>query len=169
MKKIFFGKFQISEQNIYSWMSPIAVMRFEKIGAAAYILPGGRKRAGKIDRNDQFLIANGKIIFMASEARKWQRTLIYQEYLTNRKSGFILPEIIERLEKAQDEVIRASHQGSFLIAGPAGSGKTTLAFHRIAYLTQAPETAPFYPDYNIIVFVQDESTKKYFSALLPQS
>lgn len=66
------------------------------------------------------------------------------------------------MEKAQDQVIRASHKGSLVIGGPAGSGKTTLALHRVAYLTQAPETSEFYPTKSIIVFVQDTGTKITF-------
>lgn len=167
-KSVYFGKFQSSNQNIYSWTSPAAVMRFETVGPISYSLPNGQKKAGEMARKDQFMIVGGQIVFMASEAKEWERTLVHQEHLSNRKSGFMLPEIVERMEKAQDEVIRAAHTGSFLIAGPAGSGKTTLAFHRIAYLTQSPDTAALYPGHNIIVFVQDKSTQAYFSALLPQ-
>ena len=46
----------------------------------------------------------------------------------------------EQMEKAQDQVIRAHHAGPLVISGPAGSGKTTLALHRVAFLTQSPET-----------------------------
>jgi len=79
-----------------------------------------------------------------------------------------LPEIVAQMEKAQDPVIRADHKGPFVISGPAGSGKTTLALHRIAYFVQSPETNKLYPHHTIIVFVPDQSTKKYFSQLLPQ-
>ena len=78
-----------------------------------------------------------------------------------------MPEIVEIMEKAQDDVIRASHFGPFAIAGPAGSGKTTLALHRVAYLVQSPESMDLYPSNSIIVFVQDSGTKEYFSHLLP--
>jgi DNA helicase IV len=167
-KELYFGKFQLVEENIYSWVSPIAQLRFANLGPASYQLPKGEERAGVIKRKDQFMIVDGRIMFMASESEGYERTLIHQEHLAGKKSDFVLPEIVAQMEKAQDEVIRAPHLGSFLIAGPAGSGKTTLAFHRIAYLTQSPDTAKIFPGYNIVVFVQDESTKKYFSAILPQ-
>lgn len=167
-KEYYFGKFQLSDANVYSWVSPIAQLRFAPIGEASYKLPKGELRTGMIQRKDQFMIVDGQVMFMASEAQDYQRSLIYQEHLAVKKSDFVLPEIIAQMEKAQDEVIRASHNGSFLIAGPAGSGKTTLAFHRIAYLTQSPDTAKLFPGFNIIVFVQDESTKNYFCAILPQ-
>lgn len=167
-KRLYVGKFQLVEENIYSWVSPIAQLRFANIGPASYQLPKGETRKGEIKRKDQFMIVDGRIMFMASESEGYERTLIHQEHLAGKKSDFVLPEIVAQMEKAQDEVIRAPHLGSFLIAGPAGSGKTTLAFHRIAYLAQSPDTAKIFPGYNIVVFVQDESTKKYFSAILPQ-
>lgn len=168
LKEIYLGKFQMTEKNIYSWVSPIAQVRFGAIGKVQYVVPSGEIRQGELVRKDQFMIVNGQIKFMASESTDYERMLVYQEHLASKKSEFILPEIVAKMERAQDEVIRAGHQGSFLISGPAGSGKTTLAFHRIAYLTQSPDTAKLYPGWNIIVFVQDESTKKYFSAILPQ-
>lgn len=167
-REIYFGKFQLSEANIYSWVSPIAQLRFSDIGEASYKLPSGEFKSADVSRKDQFMVVNGQIIFMSSESLDYDRTLIYQERLANKKTEFILPEIVAKMEKAQDEVIRAGHAGSFLISGPAGSGKTTLAFHRLAYLAQSPDTAKLYPGWNMIVFVQDESTRKYFSAILPQ-
>ncbi|MDA1038346.1 MAG: AAA family ATPase [bacterium] len=167
-ESLYFGKFSFPKENIYSWITPAARLRFEEIGDVSYTVPSGKKRKGKLNRKDQFMISQGKINFMASESTEHERTLIHQEHLTNRKTGFVLPEIVAQMEKAQDQVIRANPEGSFLISGPAGSGKTTLALHRIAYLLQSPETLEFYKDAPMIVFVQDKSTQQYFSGLLPE-
>lgn len=163
----YFGKFAIPELGIYSWVSPAARMRFEKPGPVAYVSESGREVRHELVRVDQYLISRGRINFMATESENFARTLVYQEHFSNRKSSFMLPEIVERMEKAQDEVIRAGHRGSFLISGPAGSGKTTLALHRIAYLVQAPETAAHFASEPVLVLVQDDSTKRYFDKLLP--
>ncbi len=72
------------------------------------------------------------------------------------------------MEKAQDTVIRSSWRGPMVISGPAGSGKTTLALHRVAYLMQSHETTEWFPGHKVCVFVQDVGTKSYFSALLPE-
>lgn len=166
-KPFYFAKFPFMEQSIFSWMSPAARLRFSDIGETSYQLQDGTVRKGELKRKDQFMIVGGKIVFMTSESDTYGRTLVYQEKLSQKKAGFMLPEIVERMERAQDDVIRAPAQGSFLIAGPAGSGKTTLAFHRIAYLLQSPDTASKFSSKNVIVFVQDEGTKAYFSKLLP--
>lgn len=166
-KSLYFAKHQLIEESIFSWTSPASRLRFADIGAVEYIVSNDSSWTGTLDRKDQFLITNGKIAFMTSEAGEYSRTMVYQEQLSKRKAGFILPEIIERMERAQDDVVRADHRGSFLIAGPAGSGKTTLAFHRIAFLLQSPDTSSLFSQDNVIVFVQDESTRAYFGKLLP--
>lgn len=167
-EEVYIGKFNFSEEKIYSWFSPVSKLRFEDIGEFGFELPGEKIKKGEMLRKDQFMITGGKIVYMASEEVDEPRRLIYQEHLSNRKSGFILPEIVEKMEKKQDEVIRADYRGSFLISGPAGSGKTTLALHRVAYLAQSPDTNEIFPGYTMIVFVQDESTSEYFKSILPQ-
>ncbi len=167
-KKIFyFGKFSFTDSSIFSWMVPAARLRFLDIGPAEYVLPDGSHWSGKLIRKDQFMIVDGRIVFMVNEAADSGRTLIHQEALSRLKPGFMLPEIVAKMERAQDDVIRASSTGSFLIAGPAGSGKTTLAFHRIAYLLQSPDTSERFSSRSTIVFVQDEGSRAYFSRLLP--
>jgi len=166
-REILFGKFPFLDANIYSWVSPAATIRFESPGDFSYKVDRGRIQRGKLLKKDQYLIVDGKIIFLATEEISRARELVHQEYFSTRKTGFVLPEIVAQMEKAQDEVIRAGHSGPLVITGPAGSGKTTLALHRIAYLLQAPDTAAMFAPEEVIVFVQDEGTKNYFSRLLP--
>ena len=166
-KEYFFAKHQFSEESIYSRVAPVASIRFENLGKVSYRLPDGTTRNITVRQKEQYMIVDGNVIFFALEVKGKPRELIYQEHFTRQKSEFALPEIIAQMEKAQDQVIRAEHVGPLAISGPAGSGKTTLALHRVAYLTQAPDTAEFYPPRSIIVFVQDLGTKEYFSTLLP--
>lgn len=166
-KTYYFAKHQFSGENIYSWFSPVSSIRFESPGETTYKLPNGEMQPLTLLTKDQYMIVDGKPLFFSTEGIGSPRELVYQEHFTTQKSEFILPEIVAQMEKAQDQVIRADYKGPLLIAGPAGSGKTTLALHRVAYLTQAPETAPMFTENSIIVFVQDNGTKEYFSHLLP--
>jgi len=163
----FFAKHEFSEESIYSWVAPVASIRFENPGKASYQLPDGTTKTVTIKQKEQYMIVDGKIVFFALEEFNKSRELIFQEHFTKQKSEFILPEIVAQMEKAQDQVIRAHHKGPLVISGPAGSGKTTLALHRVAYLTQVPDTALLYPSNLIMIMVQDNGTKEYFSALLP--
>lgn len=167
-KTFYVAKYQMSQESVYSWISPIAAIRFESPGNVSYTLPSGEKKELLLTGREQYMIVDGKVIFFAREEEGSSRELIYQEHFTKQKTEFALPEIVAQMEKAQDQVIRAHHYGPLVISGPAGSGKTTLALHRVAYLTQAPDTAQFYPPEKIIVFVQDNGTKEYFSHLLPE-
>ena len=166
-KDYYIAKHQFYDQSIYSWVAPVAAIRFEDPGEATYKIPNGTVRKVTITQKEQYMIVDGKVLFYAQETKDKPRELIYQEHFTRQKTGFVLPEIVAQMEKAQDQVIRAGHIGPLVISGPAGSGKTTLALHRVAYLTQAPGTDVLYPAKSIIVFVQDTGTKEYFNALLP--
>jgi DNA helicase IV len=164
----YIAKFAASELGIYSWTTPVAALRFELPGRVRYQTPDGEWRDGHMTRRDQYMIARGHLNFMTTEGIGLERVLIYQEHFSGRKTGFVLPEVVAQMEKAQDTVIRAVPQGPFVISGPAGSGKTTLALHRVAYLRQSPETAELYPAESILILVQDSGTDDYFSHLLPE-
>lgn len=164
----YFSKLPLTEEDIYSWTAPAAVLRFQEPGAFTYPIPGGNTQSGQLLSKEQYLITDGRILFMAAEDTEYGRELIYQEHFSKRKTDFLLPEIIEQLEAAQDKAIRTPANQNLLINGPAGSGKTTLALHRIAYLLQAPEAAERFKAEDAIVFVNDHNTKNYFSGLLPQ-
>ena len=166
-KELYFSKFSFDAQEIYSWASPIAQIRFENPGKFIFKNKNGNQTI-EIIKKDQYLIAEGKILFLSTESNDQERELVYQEYFSTRKTAFILPEIVAQMEKAQDQVVRAQFGGKLAVTGPAGSGKTTLALHRIAYLLQAPETSDKLDSRDVIVFVQDESTRDYFSHLLPE-
>lgn len=167
LKDYYFAKHEFSEEQIYSWVAPVSVIRFENPGKVSYEIPNGETRNITIKQKETYMIVDGKVLLFTLENKDRPRELIYQEHFTKQKSEFILPEIVAQMEKAQDQVIRASHKGPLAISGPAGSGKTTLALHRVAYLTQVPDTAILYPPESIIVMVQDNGTKNYFSTLLP--
>ncbi len=167
-RSLYFAKHSFIEEGIYSWVAPVSSVRFESPGKVTYRLPNGSVEEAMMIKKEQYMIIDGKVIFFAIESVDSPRELVHQEHLASRKSGFMLPEIVSLMEKAQDAVIRAHHKGSFVISGPAGSGKTTLALHRVAYLIQSPDSSHLYHDNSVIVFVQDNGTKDYFSHLLPE-
>lgn len=169
IKSLYFAKFSFLQEGIYSWVAPLSKLRFEEIGEVVIEIQAHNFLRGKLLRKDQYMFVDGEVIFMSSESSDYERTLIYQEYLSqNSPNNFEMKDIVALMEKAQDKVIRADVNKSFLIAGPAGSGKTTLALHRVAYLAQSPDTSNQFKGENILVLVQDAGSKEYFGALLPK-
>jgi DNA helicase IV len=59
-KNFYFSKFSFNEENIYSWITPAASLRFEKPGSASYFRPDGNKQEGQLSRKDQYTIVDGK-------------------------------------------------------------------------------------------------------------
>lgn len=167
-EEIHIGMFSFLDEKIYSWVAPVARIRFARPGNFSYVLPTGGSREGELFIQDKFNIENSRIRYMSRETREQDKILIYQENFTERKKGFGLSNIVTKMEEYQDTIIRIPYNGSLLISGPAGSGKTTLALHRIAYLTQSPDTSELFPKNSSIVFLQDLSTKQYFAELLPK-
>lgn len=167
VKVIHFAKFELANESIYSWVAPISSIRFEDPGEFSFRLPSGEIRKGILESKEQYLIVDGEIVFLTVEGLRQERELVYQKHFTSKK-GFMLPEIVAQMEKAQDKVIREKYQGSMVISGPAGSGKTTLAFHRVAYLMQSPDSSELFPSESVLILVQDKGAVDYFSHLLPE-
>lgn len=164
---LYFGKHQYKDHNIFSWVAPIATLRFAEMGDAEYLRPDGKARKASIGRKDSYLITDSQVVFMTYSDTKTERQVVYQKHFEERKE-FLLPEIVAELDKLQDQIIRSDPRGYFLISGPAGSGKTTLALHRIAYLVLTPEFKDFFKPERVIVFVSNVSDINYFGKLLPE-
>lgn len=80
------------------------------------------------------------------------------------KKKYVLGEIIDKMRKEQDEIMRAPINGITLIKGVAGSGKTNIAFHRIVYLIkQFPNN---FKEDNIAVFCYNVALKKYLRTII---
>jgi DNA helicase IV len=163
-EKIYIGKFSFLPDKIYSWTAPVAGLRFNTPGSFSYTRPNGQIRSGVLINREDYFISNGKIVSLYGVTQQG-RDLIYDEYISVKKTGFGLSDIVRELERAQNEIIVLDPRGCMVISGPAGSGKTTLALHRVAYLLQNPDTSEIYKPENTIIFIQDESSIEYFSSL----
>lgn len=134
---IYLGKKAIMDENAnviaYDWRSPICSMYYDyNIGKAEYIGTNGVKNLGEILKKRQIIIKNGELQDV-EEQDTLSNDSILLKYLTEN-SDARLKSIIATIQREQNLIIRSPLKGDYIIQGAAGSGKTTVALHRIAYL-----------------------------------
>ena len=118
--------------HISDWRSPVAGMYYDfEPGKAWYQAPGGVVR-GELTRKRQFRIRNGQLEFALESAIQIQDEVLQREL--SRTSDEKMKTIIATIQKEQNRIIRNETASTLLIQGVAGSGKTSIALHRVAYL-----------------------------------
>lgn len=167
-KQVYISKYSFTELGISSWVAPVAVLRFEDLKQTQFKLPDKSIVSVDLHEKDSYVITEEKLVYFSNENRARGVSIIYEDFFSNAKTEFGLSEIISKIQKEQYQIIQSDPSKQLIISGPAGSGKTTICLHRVAYLMQSPETENRYSGYKMIMFVQDTSTKEYFSSLLPK-
>lgn len=119
--------------EVIDWRAPIASVYYEKaLGACTYSVKGegafaielSRKRTYEIEKDelkdfyDSDVVANDELL---------------TKYLAKNKRA-VLSEIIATIQQEQNDIIRRKPQHNMIVQGGAGSGKTTVAMHRISYI-----------------------------------
>lgn len=150
---------------IYDWRSPIASLfyRFET-GHAFYDAPGGRI-TGNIGLKRQYEIKNGVFeYFFDADVQ------IADEFLRRMLSGNTsvkMKTIIETIQKDQDIAIRDMTHDLLMVQGIAGSGKTSIALHRVAYL-KYQGLSNHLKSSDIIILSPNTLFEQYISNVLPE-
>lgn len=150
---------------IYDWRSPIASLfyRFET-GHASYDAPGGRI-AGDIELKRQYEIKKGVLeYFFDADVQ------IADEFLRKMLSGNTshkMKTIVETIQKDQDIAIRDVSHDLLMVQGIAGSGKTSIALHRVAYLKYQGLSSQLKAS-DIIILSPNTLFEQYISNVLPE-
>nr|WP_219839181.1 RNA polymerase recycling motor HelD [Paenibacillus sp. R14(2021)] len=117
---------------IYDWRSPIASMYYDySPGAAAYETPGGRI-AGTIELKRQYQIQGTEIVNLF-DASLTIGDEILQQVLGQGTDGQ-MKSIVSTIQMEQNAIIRNEKSRMLIVQGAAGSGKTSAALQRVAYL-----------------------------------
>ena len=104
---------------------------YDKRARADYEAPAGRLD-GEILSKWQFKIQNGELVYAFESDTKIDDDVLKKELGTN--SDVKLKNIVRTIQKEQNAIIRNTKDRILVIQGAAGSGKTSIALHRIAYL-----------------------------------
>ncbi len=138
---LYIGKFALVDEKthipiITDWRSPIANIYYENSGPAknvSFQAPVG-KRTGELKQKRQFQIARARIkgIYDAKSGNVAADEFLLAQL--NERLGKKLQDIVSTIQAQQNEIIREDINHPRIIQGVAGSGKTTILLHRLAYL-----------------------------------
>lgn len=136
-ENIYIGRSSLEDEDtldiyVYDWRSPIASVFYRfGTGEAYYESPGGRIK-GEVNLKRQYEITGGNLEFYFDADVQiidgFLRKMLSQNASSKMKT------IVETIQKDQDMVIRNMEMDLLMVQGAAGSGKTSVALHRVAYL-----------------------------------
>jgi len=117
---------------ICDWRAPISGLFYDyDIGKAKFLAPVG-EIYGELLKKYQFKIKNGKLLYAIDSDIVINDEVLQKELSMNANAR--LKSIVSTIQKEQNEVIRNEKDKVLVIQGSAGSGKTSVALHRVAYL-----------------------------------
>lgn len=147
---------------VIDWRSPLAAVYYEfEPGPASYESPGGRIE-GTLTEKKQIVIRHGELIRMFDTNEEVQDEIL-QEILSQSASEQ-MQQIVATLQKDQNRLVRVNPKKTLLIQGAAGSGKTSIAMHRAAYLLYRDSKLKAS---NILLLTPNEQLAEYVSEVLP--
>ena len=149
---------------VYDWRAPVSGLfyDFDK-GPAVYQAPAGEIQ-GEILSKWQYKIKNGKMIYEFESDTKIDDDILKKELGTN--SDVKLKNIVRTIQKEQNAIIRNTRDRILVIQGAAGSGKTSVALHRIAYLLYHDREN--LKSSNVLVLSPNGVFSDYISHILPE-
>lgn len=169
-EKIYIGRSSLMKDNsydmcVYDWRSPIASVFYRFVtGQAFYDAPAGRI-TGEVSLKRQYEINKGVLeYFFDADVQivdEFLRKLLSQNNSSKMKT------IVETIQKEQDIVIRDMENDLMMVQGVAGSGKTSIALHRAAYLMYQGLSTKLSAN-NILIISPNTIFEQYISNVIPE-
>ncbi|EGT3616736.1 ATP-dependent DNA helicase [Clostridium perfringens] len=134
---LYVGRFGVTPEGSYEpvvvdWRAPVASLFYHgSLGEATYNSPDGPIKCD-IEGRRQIIVKKGELKGVFDSAIDVKDDIL-QMVLSNNSSDK-LKDVIMTIQKEQDEIIRKDRTANIVVNGVAGSGKTTIALHRVAYL-----------------------------------
>ncbi|MDF2504412.1 ATP-binding domain-containing protein, partial [Clostridium sp.] len=148
---------------VYDWRAPISSIFYRKeLGDASYISPKG-EITGKVSLKRQYKIEKAQLKYFFDSSITINDEVL-QDVLS-RNSSSKMKNIVETIQKEQDIIIRDTDNELLIVQGVAGSGKTSIALHRIAFLLY---TGLKLSSNNIIIISPNSIFSNYISNVLPE-
>ena len=148
---------------VHDWRSPICSMFYDyETGLASYKAPSGIIK-GNIIKKRQYIIEDAELKHIFDNDLNISDSLL-QEVLAEESSDK-MKNIVNTIQEEQNKVIRNTEDKNLIVEGIAGSGKTSVALHRIAFLLYR---IPNLTSSNVVVFTPNKVFSEYISNVLPE-
>ncbi|MEG1016080.1 MAG: AAA family ATPase [Bacilli bacterium] len=148
---------------LYDWRSPICSLFYDyEVGDCSYEAPDGTIN-GYLERKRQYKIIDSRLVRVFDNDINVQDDLL-QEVLASASSDH-MKNIVNTIQKEQNSVIRNIKDKNLIVQGIAGSGKTSVALHRIAFLLYKVKNLK---SNNILIFSPNNVFTEYISSVLPE-
>lgn len=149
---------------IHDWRAPVSSMFYDhELGEAGYRSPSGEIK-GVISLKRQYRIRGGKMEFMIESALTVHDDILQKELSSNADDK--MKNIVATIQREQNRIIRNEDIRTLIIQGVAGSGKTSIALHRIAYLLYTFRDSISSKD--ILIISPNKVFSDYISNVLPE-
>lgn len=149
---------------VYDWRAPISSMFYDfETGDASFESPTG-KIEGKLLLKRQYKIRGGRMEFMIENSMTIQDDVLQQEL--SRTSDDKMKNIVATIQRDQNKIIRDEKTPVIIIQGVAGSGKTSIALHRIAFLLYRFKDS--IKNNDILIISPNRVFADYISSVLPE-
>ena len=149
---------------IHDWRAPVSSMFYDhELGEAGYRSPSGEIK-GEISLKRQYRIRGGKMEFMIESALTVHDDILQKELSANVDDK--MKNIVATIQREQNQIIRNEDIRTLIIQGVAGSGKTSIALHRIAYLLYTFRDSISSKD--ILIISPNKVFSDYISNVLPE-
>jgi DNA helicase-2/ATP-dependent DNA helicase PcrA len=149
---------------IYDWRAPVSSMFYDfELGAASYETPSGRVE-GEIRLKRQYRIREGRLEFMIESDMNIHDEVLQKEL--SKAADDKMRTIVSTIQRDQNAVIRNDSSTVMIIQGVAGSGKTSIALHRIAFLLYRFRDSIAAKD--ILIISPNKVFADYISNVLPE-
>ena len=164
----YIGRFTFTDEKgellIYDWRAPVSSMYYDfELGKAFYQAPMGRI-AGELSLKRQFKIKKGVMEYALESSVSIGDEVLQREL--SHTSDQKMKNIVATIQKEQNKIIRNEEAEILIIQGVAGSGKTSIALHRVAYFLYK------YKDQlsalNIMIISPNKVFADYISNVLPE-
>lgn len=165
----YIGVHSFTEENghdnlIYDWRSPVASLFYDfEVGQAFYSAPIGEVH-GEIGLKRQYKINQGAMEYMIESSMTIHDDVLQKEL--SGSSNERMKNIVATIQKEQNAIIRNEAAHELIIQGVAGSGKTSVALHRVAFLLyRYKETLS---SRNVLIISPNKVFSDYISNVLPE-